>query len=94
MSLALVLPLSALLGLTLGLVGGGGAVLGIPLLVYLAGLSPESAIPMNLLIIALASLPEVSGFSQITNLMGGMHAWENHPCDGLNPAELVFPTEA
>ena len=56
MSLALVLPLSALLGLTLGLVGGGGAVLGIPLLVYLAGLSPESAIPMNLLIIALASL--------------------------------------
>ena len=34
MSLALVLPLSALLGLTLGLVGGGGAVLGIPLLVY------------------------------------------------------------
>ena len=56
MSLALVLPLSALLGLTLGLVGGGGAVLGIPLLVYLAGLSPERAIPMNLLIIALASL--------------------------------------
>ena len=168
MSLALVLPLSALLGLTLGLVGGGGAVLGIPLLVYLAGLSPESAIPMNLLIIALASLMgiwlgrrqrglhrravfliggmgaigaplgaslthrltepillismlslmllatlsivvycgsgyrsaiaasllEASGFSQITNLMGGMHAWENHPCDGLNPDELVFATEA
>ena len=41
-----------------------------------------------------ASLLEASGFSQITNLMGGMHAWENHPCDGLNPAELVFPTEA
>ncbi|MGB1674161.1 MAG: rhodanese-like domain-containing protein, partial [Limisphaerales bacterium] len=41
-----------------------------------------------------ASLLEASGFSQITNLMGGMHAWENHPCDGLNPAELVFATEA
>ena len=85
MSLALVLPLSALLGLALGLVGGGGAVLGIPLLVY-CGSGYRSAIA--------ASLLEASGFSQITNLMGGIHAWENHPCDGLNPAELVFATEA
>jgi uncharacterized membrane protein YfcA len=56
MTLVSVLLLSLLLGMTLGLVGGGGAVLGIPLLVYLADMPPEQAIKVNLLVIAIASL--------------------------------------
>jgi uncharacterized membrane protein YfcA len=42
------LLLSAGVGLTLGLVGGGGSIVTVPVLVYVAGLSPEQAVALSL----------------------------------------------
>ena len=42
--------LGILLGFTLGLVGGGGAVLGVPILVYFAGVPVMEAILITLLV--------------------------------------------
>ena len=48
--------LGVLLGFTLGLVGGGGSVLGVPILVYVSGVSVKEAIVMTLLVLAIAGL--------------------------------------
>lgn len=50
------LALAVLIGLTLGLVGGGGSILANPVLVYVLGLSPQSAIVMGYPIIGGAAL--------------------------------------
>ena len=46
-----VLVLSALIGLSLGLVGGGGSIVTVPLLVYVAGLTPREAVALSLPIV-------------------------------------------
>ncbi|PSN20692.1 permease, partial [filamentous cyanobacterium CCP5] len=38
------------IGLSLGLMGGGGSVLALPVLVYVMGVSPKSAIAMTCLL--------------------------------------------
>ena len=48
--------LAALVGLSLGLLGGGGSILTVPILVYLLGFDPKTAIAMSLPIVGLASL--------------------------------------
>lgn len=53
---ALGLALALLVGLSLGFFGGGGSILTVPLLVYVFGLDPKTAIASSLLIVALASL--------------------------------------
>ncbi len=53
MTLALVL--STLVGVALGLFGGGGSMLSVPLLTYSLGMSPKSAIATSLLVIAASS---------------------------------------
>ena len=40
--------LAMLIGLSLGLLGGGGSILAVPVLVYAAGLSAKSAIATSL----------------------------------------------
>jgi hypothetical protein len=50
------LALSLLIGVALGLFGGGGSLLTVPLLVYVLGLPPREAIASSLLIVAAASL--------------------------------------
>jgi len=55
--------LAALVGLALGLLGGGGSVLTVPILVYALGFAPKTAIAM--------SLPIVGAIS----LVGGIHHW-------------------
>jgi uncharacterized membrane protein YfcA len=47
--------LSLLVGLTLGLLGGGGSILMLPLLVYVAGSSPSESVPTSLLVVAATS---------------------------------------
>lgn len=52
----LVIPLGLLIGLTLGALGGGGAILTVPALVYLLGQEPRTATTSSLLIVGVASL--------------------------------------
>jgi uncharacterized membrane protein YfcA len=48
--------LTALVGLALGLFGGGGSILALPVLVYVAGIAPQPAIAMSLAIVGATSL--------------------------------------
>lgn len=48
--------LAACIGLSLGLLGGGGSVLALPILVYIMGIEPKPAIAMTLIIVGIVSL--------------------------------------
>lgn len=50
------LVLALLIGLSLGLLGGGGAVLALPVFVYVMGIDPKTAIAMTLVVVGSASL--------------------------------------
>lgn len=52
----LALVLALLIGLSLGLLGGGGAVLALPVFVYVLGIDPKTAIAMTLVVVGSASL--------------------------------------
>ncbi|MGQ4268900.1 sulfite exporter TauE/SafE family protein [Nocardiopsis changdeensis] len=52
----LVVGLTAVVGLTLGLLGGGGSILMVPLLAYVAGLPPKEAIAVSLVVVGATSL--------------------------------------
>ena len=47
--------LSFLIGLSLGLLGGGGSILTLPILVYVLDVEPRTAIPMSLLVVGITS---------------------------------------
>ena len=49
-------PLGFLIGFALGAVGGGGSILAVPVLVFIAGQSPRSATTTSLIIVGLASI--------------------------------------
>jgi uncharacterized membrane protein YfcA len=51
----LALVLSTAMGVTLGLLGGGGSILTVPILLYVVGLSTKEAISTSLLIVAATS---------------------------------------
>ena len=53
---ALGYALGVLIGITLGLLGGGGAILSVPILVYILGVPVKSAVPTSLVIVGLTSL--------------------------------------
>lgn len=53
--MTLVLLLSLLIGISLGLLGGGGSILTVPILVYAAGLEAKSAIATSLLVVGVTS---------------------------------------
>jgi len=56
MTLALVALLAVLVGVTLGLLGGGGSILMVPLLVYVAGVPTGRAITTSLFVVGVTSL--------------------------------------
>jgi uncharacterized protein len=51
----LAIALAVLVGLTLGMLGGGGSILTVPLLVYVAGLDTKAAIATSLLVVGVTS---------------------------------------
>ncbi|MFF7814090.1 sulfite exporter TauE/SafE family protein [Streptomyces sp. NPDC007945] len=52
----LVLAASLLVGVALGVLGGGGSILTVPILVHLAGLGPKEAIATSLFVVGVTSL--------------------------------------
>lgn len=54
--LAVALTLAALIGLSLGLLGGGGSILTVPVLVYVLGVAAKPAIAMSLPIVGITAL--------------------------------------
>ena len=55
LTLALVLLLSVVIGLSLGVLGGGGSILTVPILVYVAGLDAKEAIAASLFVVGVTS---------------------------------------
>lgn len=53
--IAATLALSILIGVSLGLLGGGGSILTVPILVYVAGQDPKVAIATSLLVVGVTS---------------------------------------
>lgn len=54
--LVLAFVLSSAIGLSLGLLGGGGSILAVPVLVYVARIPPHEAVPMSLAVVGSTSL--------------------------------------
>ncbi|HSP79530.1 MAG TPA: sulfite exporter TauE/SafE family protein [Myxococcaceae bacterium] len=57
--MALGIAASMLIGVLLGLLGGGGSILTVPLLVYILDVEPKTAIAMSLLVVGLTSISAV-----------------------------------
>ncbi|OZF37219.1 sulfite exporter TauE/SafE family protein [Rhodococcus sp. 14-2483-1-2] len=55
MTLGLALGFGAVIGILLGLLGGGGSILAVPVLVFALGLGVEEAIPVSLIVVGTAS---------------------------------------
>ncbi|HEX5568140.1 MAG TPA: sulfite exporter TauE/SafE family protein [Streptomyces sp.] len=70
MTLTLVLVLALLVGVFLGLLGGGGSILTVPLLVYIAGLDVKEAIATSLFVVGVTSAAGVVGHAR-----GGRVRW-------------------
>src|SRR5664279_1066393 len=52
----LAVALALLVGVSLGLLGGGGSILAVPLLVYVAGLDPHQAVATSLFVVGVTSV--------------------------------------
>ncbi|MFC4052061.1 sulfite exporter TauE/SafE family protein [Actinomadura syzygii] len=59
MTLALTLAAALAIGASLGLLGGGGSILTVPLLVYVAGVDTKQAIAMSLFVVGASALAGV-----------------------------------
>jgi uncharacterized protein len=60
--------LAALVGMTLGMMGGGGSILTVPIFVYVLGYDPKLAIAMSLPVIGLTSLVGAVGHWKTGNV--------------------------
>lgn len=65
-----IMTLSLLIGVSLGLLGGGGSILTVPLLTYGAGITPNTAIASSLFVVAITS-----GVGLITHARAGRVRW-------------------
>ncbi|UNK44243.1 sulfite exporter TauE/SafE family protein [Arthrobacter sulfonylureivorans] len=70
LTLLLVVALSVVIGLSLGVLGGGGSILTVPILVYVAGFEAKEAIAASLFVVGVTSA--VSVFS---HARGGRVMW-------------------
>jgi hypothetical protein len=68
--LAVVLGLSVLVGVSLGLLGGGGSILTVPILVYVAGLEAKEAIAASLFVVGVTS-----AFGAVSHARAGRVRW-------------------
>lgn len=60
--------LATFIGLALGLVGGGGSVLAVPLLIYVAQLTDKAAIATSLLVVAATSVVAAASHARAKNV--------------------------
>ena len=60
------LILSGAIGISLGLLGGGGSILAVPVLVYVAGIEAKESVAMSLAIVGSTRARETSTRSSIT----------------------------
>lgn len=77
-TLALTLLLSIMIGLSLGLLGGGGSILTVPILTYVAGSDPKEAIAASLFVVGVTSV-----FSAVTHARQGRVKWRTALIFGL-----------
>ena len=89
MTITLALAFGAVIGVLLGLLGGGGSILAVPVLVYALGLDVEQAIPISLIVIAVASavgaLPKVRA-NQVQWRLAGIFAAAGIPATFVGSA--------
>jgi hypothetical protein len=78
MNLPSLMGITLVVGLLLGLLGGGGSILLVPVLVYLVGLETKVAIATTLVVVGLTSLVAVVGHAR-----GGRVCWKNGWAFGL-----------
>jgi uncharacterized membrane protein YfcA len=76
--MTLLMILALVIGLLLGLLGGGGSILTVPVLVYLAGLEPKTAIATSLVVVGTTSMVAVIGHAR-----GGRVCWKTGAVFGL-----------
>lgn len=69
-TLLLVLALSVVIGLSLGVLGGGGSILTVPILVYVAGFEAKEAIAASLFVVGVTSAASV-----LSHARGGRVMW-------------------
>src|SRR5690606_36016347 len=70
MTLALTLAAALAVGVSLGLLGGGGSILTVPILVYVAGVEAKQAIAMSLFVVGTTALT-----SLLPHARGGRVRW-------------------
>ena len=68
--IALTIALAVLVGMSLGLLGGGGSILTVPLLAYVAGMDAKPAIATSLLVVGVTS-----AIGAITHARAGRVRW-------------------
>lgn len=68
--LILAAALAALMGVVLGLLGGGGSILAVPILVYVLGVAPKAAIATSLLVVGVTAAVGV-----VAHLRSGRVKW-------------------
>jgi uncharacterized membrane protein YfcA len=64
MMISLAIALAVLVGVTLGLLGGGGSILMVPLLVYVAGMDAKHAIAASLVVVGVTAAVSVIGHAR------------------------------
>ncbi|MGI9124213.1 MAG: sulfite exporter TauE/SafE family protein [Mycobacterium sp.] len=69
--IALTVALAVFVGISLGLLGGGGSILTVPLLAYVAGMEPKQAIATSLLVVGVTS-----AVGAITHARAGRVRWK------------------
>src|SRR5699024_1081812 len=77
-SLIITFALALVIGVSIGLLGGGGAILAVPVLTYITGLDPAQAIPSSLLIVGVTSAA-----SLIMHALKGRVQWRTGITFGL-----------
>jgi uncharacterized membrane protein YfcA len=68
--IALAVALAVFVGISLGLLGGGGSILTVPLLAYVAGLDPQQSIATSLFVVGVTS-----AVGSITHARAGRVRW-------------------
>ncbi len=74
----LTLVLAVAVGIALGMLGGGGSILAVPLLVYVAGSAPAEAIATSLLVVGVTSVAAL-----VPHALAGRIAWRTGLIFGL-----------